>query len=683
MKKTILASITSAILLSALAACNSEIVEPFSSIPAIDSSEWAIDPNDYGMTAEQFIRAESLHFMSGMSKRNGVNNFFHFTSLAMAKDKWVVSPNNDVIYSMAIVDASQGFTLTIPETGSRFITAQIVSEEHMSRQLVGGGIYKFNAGDFNGDHVAIGIRVGTDATPQDVTYIVEKLQPQMKVNAVTSAEVSNYDETTMLKVRKALISEYDKLENTFGVMSSDIGYVTDWEKFTYTTAGAWGLSEDKYAMYIPYNLNGAKSDICYTATYTQPKVDQFWSITAYNNQKYLMSNESNIINTGNVKLNDDGSFTVHFGSKEACNGVDDIKNFILTTENDWGFLMRAYEADVESFNQYSLPEVKPINTTLNNASGIDVSKVTMENYVIAESDWYFNGVQNKVGVNVWMHDEPVSKDNQQVIRSNRDVVYSIAIVDVSEGATFTVPKSNEFQAIHIIDEAHLFHQVVLNGETLEVNADDIEGEYVYLLARTRDSGDVLDTKARQSELTFNAVAKRPYQAKGFSEKEVVAFREELVRQVNTGEQPIAGHDAFGKTIDDVNPHNYLYAAAYGWGGLPMTTAQYVPLQVTSEQCQTWTLPKPALNWANNGFMSATFYGADGWIKVDDFYIPHTAMKDNGDTLSFTTNCRSGDGNATVEKGGNLLIRMYLPIDAWDVKKVADSMYLVKGVTVKA
>lgn len=307
--------------------------------------------------------------------------------------------------------------------------------------------------------------------------------------------------------------------------------------------------------------------------------------------------------------------------------------------------------------------------------------VTMENYVVAESDWYFDGVQKKVGVNVWMHDDPVSKDHQQVIRSNRDVVYSIAIVDVSKGATFTVPKSKEFQAIHIIDEAHLFHQVVLNGQSLVVTADDIQGEYVYILARTRDNGDATDTKARQTALQFEASSNRPYKAKGYDADEVIAFREELVRQVNTGEQPIAGHDAFGKTIADVNPHNYLYAAAYGWGGLPMTTAQYVPLQVSSSDCQFWAFPKPVLDWNNNGFMSATFYGSDGWIHVDDFYIPHSEMKDNGDTLSFTTNCEKGAGNATVEKGGNFLVRMYLPIDAWRVKETADSMYSVKGTPV--
>lgn len=349
-----------------------------------------------------------------------------------------------------------------------------------------------------------------------------------------------------------------------------------------------------------------------------------------------------------------------------------MKKFILTSITSAVLISTLSACNTE--------ETKQSSSALADASIMHT--VTMKNYVVAESDWYFSSVQKKVGVNVWMHDEPVSKDKQQVIRSNRDVVYSIAIVDVSKGATFTVPKSDEFQVIHIIDEAHLFHQVVLNGQSLQVKADDIEGEYVYLLARTRDNGDVADTKARQSALTFEAKANRPYQAKGFSEKDVIDFREELVRQVNSGEQPIAGHDAFGKTMADVNPHNYLYAAAYGWGGLPMTTAQYVPLQVTSEQCQVWTLPKPALDWGNNGFMSATFYGADGWIKVDDFYIPHTEMKDNGDTLSFTTNCKVGAGNATVEKGGNFLVRMYLPVDAWDVKKVADSMYSVAGVEVK-
>lgn len=38
----------------------------------------------------------------------------------------------------------------------------------------------------------------------------------------------------------------------------------------------------------------------------------------------------------------------------------DVKNFILTTQDDWGFLMRAYEPDIEAFKSYQLPEIKPV-----------------------------------------------------------------------------------------------------------------------------------------------------------------------------------------------------------------------------------------------------------------------------------------------------------------------------------
>jgi len=319
----------------------------------------------------------------------------------------------------------------------------------------------------------------------------------------------------------------------------------------------------------------------------------------------------------------------------------------------------------------------PIALSLNTMAEVPVTK---DNYVVAESDWYFNGVKKKVGVNVWIHDDPVSKGNQQVIRSNRDVVYSIAIVDVSEGATFVVPKSNDFQIIQIIDESHLFHQVVSNGESLTVNKDDIEGEYVYLLARTRDNGDYADTKTRQKTLKFVANGNRPYKSKGFDENEVVTFREDLVGQINSGKKVLEGHKAFGKTLGDVDPEHYLYGAAYGWGGLPMTTAQYVPLQVSSEECQSWTLPKPALDWDNYGFMSATFYGSDGWIHEEDFYISHLDMKDNGNTFTFTTNCEKRAGNATVAKDGNFVVRMYLPVDPLKVKETAAAIARVRGIS---
>ncbi|HDY7692182.1 TPA: DUF1254 domain-containing protein [Vibrio vulnificus] len=350
MKKTLLTCVLTTLSISAFAA-------PFDSIPPIDSSDWAVNPVTLGMTAEQFIEAESLNFMAGMAARNGINQWFHFTSLAAAEDRWVVSPNNDVIYSLIIVDASKGFTLELPDTGDRYISVQIISQEHMSTQFKGAGTYRFTGKEFEGSHVVVGIRVGTDGSKEDIKTIVEKIQPQMKLIANSNQPVPSFDRDTLMKVRAGLMAEYDKMDDTFGLMTDKVTKVKDWERFVYAMAGAWGLSEDQYAMYIPYALKGVKASECYVATYPQPKVKYFWSITAYNHDKYLMSNQSNIVNTGNVKLNKDNTFTVHFG---ACDGVKGVKNHIMTTEDNWSFLMRAYGADVEAFKHYQMPDVQKV-----------------------------------------------------------------------------------------------------------------------------------------------------------------------------------------------------------------------------------------------------------------------------------------------------------------------------------
>ncbi|RJG48394.1 DUF1254 domain-containing protein [Motilimonas pumila] len=150
MNKTLIATL--------LAGCSGlAIAQPFDAINPIDSSNWDINPQDYGMTAEQFIESESLHFMKNMAQREGINGIFHFTTLAKAEDRWVVSPYNGVVYSMVVVDVSEGFTLTLPNTGECYITTQIVSQEHISSQLMGGGTYTYDGSECKGTHVVIGI----------------------------------------------------------------------------------------------------------------------------------------------------------------------------------------------------------------------------------------------------------------------------------------------------------------------------------------------------------------------------------------------------------------------------------------------------------------------------------------------------------------------------------------------
>lgn len=632
------------------------------SIDEIDSSGWSTDPVDYGMTAKEFIQAESRALIGNFIDRVGINQWFHFPGLSDKDDTWVVSPNNDTIYSLASVNATEGFELVLPDVGDdRFLSTHILDENHMSPfYLYGGGRFSFTADQFESDFVVIGIRMGTDGTPEDVKYVVETLQPQYQIiGAKDDANIERPDLETMLKVRDAMIAEYDRLDDTFGVMVEHTSEVTDWEKFTYVTAGAWGLSKEEYAMYLPYSKEGVKGGKCYVATYPPVPAKEFFSITVYNQDKFLMSNENNIVSSAQGALtNDDGSFTVRFGGPD-CRVEG--QNYIYTPEDNWSFLMRAYRPDIEAFTAYDLPEIEAA-----------FKPVTPENYVAAETDWNFAGQQAQAPINTWTHNDPVSKDSQTIIRSNADVVYSLALVDVSAGATLSIPEreNGALQLVHYMDENHLTHGVIYAGESVTLTPNDLtSGEYIYILARTRISDDMAETRAAQRSMVIDAKSARPYQPKGFDAAEVEAFREKLITELFSGEafgeDALDASRAFGTTFDDVDYKDYYYAAAAGWGGLPPQHAQYTAFvagQGSAAKCQTITFPKPNLDYENGGFFSLTTYNAESWIVEDNFYIGHKRMLDNGDgTMTIDFNCDTPH-SVTVSEGWNGTFRFYKPVD---------------------
>ena len=294
--------------------------------------------------------------------------------------------------------------------------------------------------------------------------------------------------------------------------------------------------------------------------------------------------------------------------------------------------------------------------------------VTLENYVQAETDWNFAGQQAQADINTWTHNEVVTRETQTIIRSNADVVYSLALVDVSEGATFSIPerKNGALQLIHYIDENHLTHGVVYAGQSVHVTPDDLTGgEYVYILARTKVSDDLNETKAAQQSMVIDAKSAKPYISKGFDEEEVEAFRNSLINEVTSGKAKPDGSKGFGATLSDVELSDYRYGAALGWGGLPPQHAQYTALvrgQGSSAKCQTITIPKPRLDYENGGFFSLTTYNAESWIGSDNFHIGHDRMKDNGDgTLTIDFNCDT-PYSVEVTDGWNGTFRLYKPID---------------------
>ena len=330
-------------------------------IPDIDSSGWAANPVDYGMTAEEFINAESRAFFADFIGRGGINGFHHFKTLATAEDRWVVSPNNDTLYSVAVVNATRGFTLEIPDTGDRFLSIQIIDENHLTPfHLYGGGTRSFTADQFETDYLVIGLRIGTDGTAEDIALINETIQGKIKISGAKDEDaMPRPDLDQMLQVRAPMLAQFSKLPNAFGVMQERTADVEDWEIFTYATAGAWGISKNQHAMYATYTPEGAIGGECWIGTFPPVPAEEFFSITVYGPDQFLMTNENNIVSsTRGAIVNDDGSFTVVFGGKD-CH--DKAPNWAYTPEDGWRLMLRAYRPRVEEFKAYEMPTLQRVN----------------------------------------------------------------------------------------------------------------------------------------------------------------------------------------------------------------------------------------------------------------------------------------------------------------------------------
>ena len=120
-------------------------------------------------------------------------------------------------------------------------------------------------------------------------------------------------------------------------------------------AAAWGLFPEWDATYLNYN-GGHDYKIGYKATYKVPENNAFWSITVYGDDGYMKS-DNNIVNSSNVKLNADGTFTVYYGSKEICG---DVPNRVDVTEG-WNFLMRIYRPGPSVIDgSYKVTKAEPL-----------------------------------------------------------------------------------------------------------------------------------------------------------------------------------------------------------------------------------------------------------------------------------------------------------------------------------
>jgi hypothetical protein len=316
----------------------------------------AIHADDAGekiaVTMDNYEDAESDLAFYNVTKLVGMNTFFHFPTGAFDLDnQTVVRMNRDTYYSAAVIDTTQGATLTIPETNGRYLSVMVVQNDHYIDQVfLEPGTHEITS---DTDFAMVAMRIRANQNDPDDADAIAALRAGVKLEVGGNASHvrPNYDMEQLVALRDELTVEGTKLGTLMGMQGAH-GMIEP-TMHLYGTAIGWGLLPDAQAQYL--GSTKFSNDGCYMASYDAPpfKEPGFFSITIYDADGWIYD-ENGILNEFNMNLNDDGSFDAYFGE---CGDVDNN----LPTVDGWNYILRIYEPKLDELQDFRLPEVKKIS----------------------------------------------------------------------------------------------------------------------------------------------------------------------------------------------------------------------------------------------------------------------------------------------------------------------------------
>lgn len=193
--------------------------------------------------------------------------------------------------------------------------------------------------------------------------------------------------------------------------------------------------------------------------------------------------------------------------------------------------------------------------------------VTNDNFVRADSNRMFAGLQAQAGgVNTWKHlRAPASIDEQTVIRMNRDTLYGMAIVDITHGATVTVPDpGGRYMSVMVVNQDHYINRIFTEPGDYALTVEEFDTPYVLLAARilvdASDPQDLARVHTIQDGLSLSAASSEPFVLPGYDEASFTATRQALLDEAAKGLH--GTHRMFG-TKTEVDPGLHRLGTAAG------------------------------------------------------------------------------------------------------------------------
>jgi len=310
------------------------------------SAQAASDDKPILVTPDNFVRAESDLYLSGVVKDGGFGKFMHRREPTPIAKQTVIRMNRDTLYSAAVFDLDAGpVTVTLPDPGKRFLSMQAINEDEYTPEVhYGAAVRTLTKDQIGTRYVIVAVRILVDPNdPKDVET-VHALQDAITVSqpgGPGTFAIPNWDASSQVKVREALLSLGSTVPDTkamFGPKGS-----VDPVRHLIGSAVAWGGNPEEDALYLNVTPTHNDGKTIYKLSVKDVPVEGFWSISVYDDKGHFVANPQNAYSLNNLtaKPAEDGSFAIQFGG---CDGA--IVN-CLPVPPGWNYLVRLYRPKPE------------------------------------------------------------------------------------------------------------------------------------------------------------------------------------------------------------------------------------------------------------------------------------------------------------------------------------------------
>lgn len=304
------------------------------------------------LTADNYATAETQSIFAGAYIKkiaqatctSGMGVVMHERVPSDPNHKAFARVNFDTLYSWILLDLNSPATITLPETGGRYQSAQVLNEGHwMPFVVTEAGSFTLTRENSGSRYVLVGIRTQMNMqSPADIKE-ANALQDLVRVEQADSGELvftDRWDKEAIMNMRKELQILRDekgyKSEDMFG-KQGEIAH----EMNNVGVAIGWGGQPKEGAVYLFYTPDSAEHQ-----TLTLDKVphadNAFWSITVYDADGFVASEPFNM-NSSFATTNANGEAVLNFGGDPSADNY-------LPIYPGWNATLRIYTPQAGYFD---------------------------------------------------------------------------------------------------------------------------------------------------------------------------------------------------------------------------------------------------------------------------------------------------------------------------------------------